>query len=256
MDTKINRYIKFSLVGVALSIVFFLIGAVTSFFKDSDVMLTENTQSKTHHTEGIKKLDKAVQRLESSNLSLEKKNMELQAYIESIMTQLASLNQNHIPNNQKENNDTEPIPKGSLLQQSITDDTENQTIEEELDQADAEMSDQFSLLEDTVANEEADPEWSSWAENEINTAFSNTDFEGLKIVYARCQSTICRIELSGEAHISVEETLRRLPFLTPWQAPGFFEVSGLEDPSETPEVVLFLAREGHTLPELNTHDPL
>ena len=131
-----------------------------------------------------------------------------------------------------------------------------QTIEEELYQADAEMNDQSSLLEDTIANEEAYPQWSSWAENEITTAFSNTDVEGLSIVEARCQSTICRVALSAEASVSVEERLRRLPVLTPWQAPGFFEVSGLEEPSETPEVILFLAREGHSLPELTAQEPL
>jgi hypothetical protein len=115
------------------------------------------------------------------------------------------------------------------------------------DHADA----QAELIEQTASAEQVDRKWAIGAENTIRASFQSPALEGLKLVGAQCRSTVCRIDVapvdSADGGENFDAGFRRLMIRTPWQGQGFGRVYDPFGPA--PRGVLFLAREGQTLPE-------
>jgi hypothetical protein len=110
---------------------------------------------------------------------------------------------------------------------------------------------QETLIEAAIANEQPDPHWAPMAETAIKGMFEDQGLQALRLVDARCRTTVCRIEVAeNESAVDGEgfdQGFRRLLIRTPWQGQGFGRVYNPFGPS--PTGVLFLAREGNALPQ-------
>ena len=118
------------------------------------------------------------------------------------------------------------------------------TPEEEIELAEAQLQSQIELMEKTIFTEETDPEWSSEAELALDEAYRSGEMEMVEIVDIDCRTTLCRVELSFDGSGSSEEDFFELVGLIPWGGQRFMRV----DTGENAEAVVYLAREGHSLP--------
>jgi hypothetical protein len=130
-----------------------------------------------------------------------------------------------------------------------TESTSGLTREEEMQRADEQIEEQTAAIERAVAGQALDPSWAPAAEASIRSVLQQSEFEGVKLLDARCRTSVCRIEIAGEPGMengSFDERFRKLLIRTPWQGQGFGQV---HDPfGASPTAVLFLAREGESLP--------
>ena len=104
-------------------------------------------------------------------------------------------------------------------------------------------------VERAIASERLDPTWAPGAEQSIRGLFQERDMQAVRLVDARCRATLCRIEIAQNEAADggdFEAGFRKLLIRTPWQGQGFGRVYDPFGPS--PKAVLFLAREGATLP--------
>lgn len=120
------------------------------------------------------------------------------------------------------------------------------TAEEEMELADAEVRSQLELMEETVLTEETDAEWSKEAELALDQVYSKEEMEQVERVDVECRTTLCRIELFFDESAIPEEAFRNLAHLTPWEGEGFMRM----DDGDKAQAVVYLAREGHSLPKL------
>lgn len=80
----------------------------------------------------------------------------------------------------------------------------------------------------------------------LETVFQDAEVEGFEILDTLCRSTLCRISLQpddSKTGNEIVENLGRLIPLLPWNSGAWFSLT------DTGEVVGYLAREGHVLPE-------
>jgi len=98
-------------------------------------------------------------------------------------------------------------------------------------------------LEGQLAEEAADPAWSTWAEDAINGGSAHHDLPGATSITTTCRTTLCRIEVAFADGANRAQSLESLPSLIPWDVQGFFHL----DPA-TNTVVLYATREGETFP--------
>jgi hypothetical protein len=117
--------------------------------------------------------------------------------------------------------------------------------EEEIEMADAQMQTHVELIEETIFIEETDPEWSYEAELALDEAYRNEDMERVELANIECRSTLCRIELLFDETSSPEEVFRNFPHITPWEGEGFIKIND----GENAQAVVYLAREGYSLPQ-------
>lgn len=118
-------------------------------------------------------------------------------------------------------------------------------VPSEEDQAavEAEMQAYLQALDKKARLEKLDGAWANAAEKKIkDTVFANK-VPGLNLVGAKCRSSMCRIELVRDASMPAEQGMRALRLLSPWNAPSSAYVA------DSGEVVVYLAREGHELPQ-------
>ena len=118
------------------------------------------------------------------------------------------------------------------------------TPEEEHERADAQAQAQIEVLEGTVRAEQPDPQWAPTAQAALYQAFQGEATKGLQLVDAKCGATLCRVDLASNGAGSPEASFRNLVHLAPWPGQGFFRIDG-----ESGEAVVYLAREGHALPQ-------
>ena len=119
------------------------------------------------------------------------------------------------------------------------------TSEDEVAQADAQVQTQIDLIEETMRAEASDLQWTDAAELSLQSVFQREESTGFHLVQAACRATLCRLELSLDGSVSPEESLRYLVHLMPWQGQAFVRSEDGEDAA----VVMYLAREGHALPQ-------
>lgn len=119
------------------------------------------------------------------------------------------------------------------------------TPEEELERADAQTQAQFELIDGTLLAEESDSDWASSANLALHEAFQSEDMKGVALVGVECRTTICRLELSLDNSAYPEDSFYHLVHVTPWQGQKLFRIN-----EENGEAVVYLAREGHSLPQL------
>ena len=63
---------------------------------------------------------------------------------------------------------------------------------------------------------------------------------------AECRTTLCRLDLFPDGAALPEEIVDKLIHFVSWPGPGFMHITA----GEPIGVVMYLAREGHTLPQI------
>jgi hypothetical protein len=128
------------------------------------------------------------------------------------------------------------------------------TREEEQQRGDAQTDAQEKLVEQTIVSERLDPSWAPAAESAIRKMFDDGQIESLKLVGTQCRATLCRIDIASNGSAGeggdFDQSFRKLLVRMPWQAQGFGRVYDPFGPS--PTAVVFLAREGNSLPQPST----
>src|SRR5205823_4712742 len=98
----------------------------------------------------------------------------------------------------------------------------------------------------TMLAEQADAEWAPTAEQALHEVFQSKELTGMHLEEAACRTTLCRLALTLDDAMASEESFRALTRLTPWRGQGFVRI----DQGGSGEVLLYLAREGYSLPQL------
>lgn len=183
--------------------------------------------------EDMEALRTETERLKGSRNDVER----LSAELSSLRSTLAKVSQDQASIAQSIDQASSPEAPGEAA-------TLEFTPEEELERADAQTQAQFELIDGTLLAEESDSDWASSANLTLHEAFQSEDMKGLALVGVECRTTICRLELSLD-NASPEESFHHLVHLTPWQGQKFFRIN-----EEKGEAMVYLAREGHSLPQL------
>lgn len=127
-------------------------------------------------------------------------------------------------------------------------------VERQDEQANAAIQAQENRLEQTIMNEQVDPEWSHGAVTSWTEVFQKEGIEEqlkeIQLGNIECRTTLCRVELTptdpAQGAVAFEQGFRKLMHFTPWQAPGFGKIEYPE--GRAPAAVFYMAREGHALP--------
>jgi len=111
-------------------------------------------------------------------------------------------------------------------------------------------SERRPYYEDRFASDPVDPVWARSTEQAITGVMARDELRGSRLVAARCHGNLCRIEVShtddGAQSRFLPEVTRFPPFLNA----GVAQTVRDPDPPERVSTVIFLAREGQTLPHL------
>jgi hypothetical protein len=99
-------------------------------------------------------------------------------------------------------------------------------------------------LEETFTAEPPDPEWAGRAELALTETYRNSEeLPGVNLLGAECRSTLCVLEVGLDGDTSPGEAYSDLVFATPWPGESFIAID-----EATGAALLYLAREGHSLP--------
>jgi hypothetical protein len=98
------------------------------------------------------------------------------------------------------------------------------------------------LMDETWTSEATDPEWASTASASLNEAYA----QGLPGISARanCRWSLCRIELSFESALAMDNALMLLSQRKPWPGRGFFHID-----TEKKSGVYYVGREDFEFPQ-------
>jgi hypothetical protein len=101
-----------------------------------------------------------------------------------------------------------------------------------------------------LTTEKEDTEWSQRAVTAWTQVLQKEDLKGVQLNNIECRMTLCRLQLTftappqGDAVFGQDFT--KLILLAPWPVQGFGKI---ENPGgQAPVAVLYIAREGHSLP--------
>jgi hypothetical protein len=100
----------------------------------------------------------------------------------------------------------------------------------------------------TIASEGDDPSWSRATEARIASALRSDAFAGTQLRAARCQRTLCRIELAHVDPDAQDNFLARVTHTPPFNTRGYIKPSLPGDPAATE---VYVARDGAPLPTVN-----
>ena len=103
--------------------------------------------------------------------------------------------------------------------------------------------------EQVLATETVDTNWSRSTEVNIQKVFDQQDLHDTRLMTARCRSTLCRIEVEH-----ANENAKQAFILNGMAKPPFVgnAVFAHAEPDKQGHFVLYLAREGHNLPQPDT----
>lgn len=113
------------------------------------------------------------------------------------------------------------------------------------DQIKAQVEEQFARQEDVILAEEVDPNWAPSAEAEFTAAFKSEELRDFGIEDTQCRSTACVLRVSLGS-LNPAEGVDLLIHRRPFQGETSLWVRD-DDPSR---VIVYTAREGHSLPQL------
>ncbi len=141
----------------------------------------------------------------------------------------------------------EELTKGELSQQDV-DQIETKGVDpyaglSERQKIEQENKDQIYLLDQTMANQDVDKEWSEQMLDDIYQGFQNDSLSDIRVLEASCASTVCKLQLQMQGD-NRRESMNNLAFDRPWNGPTYV------DTQEGGRVLIYLAREGHQLPAL------
>jgi hypothetical protein len=117
------------------------------------------------------------------------------------------------------------------------------TPEEEDRSAQAQIQAQIELIESARRAEPPDPQWASTAQVALHEAFQSKAVTGMQVGETDCRTTFCRSELLLDSSASPQAISQELIFLAPWPGQSFVHFD-----LESGKGVIYLAREGHSLP--------
>lgn len=109
----------------------------------------------------------------------------------------------------------------------------------------AQVEEQFARQEDMILAEEVDPNWAPSAEAEFTAAFKSEELRDFGIEDTQCRSTACVLRVSLGS-LNPAEGVDLLIHRRPFQGETSLWVRD-DDPSR---VIVYTAREGHSLPQL------
>jgi hypothetical protein len=109
-------------------------------------------------------------------------------------------------------------------------------------------------LKQAFETEKEDPEWSQRAETSWTQIFQQEvvkdELKGIQLRNIECRTTLCRVELTPtdpvQGAAAFEEDVGKLLLFAPWQGSGFAKIANPDGQASV--AVLYVAREGHTLP--------
>jgi hypothetical protein len=123
-----------------------------------------------------------------------------------------------------------------------------------VDTQEQEIGAQEKRVKEVFETEKEDPEWSQRAVSLWTQVFEKEDIKeelkGIQLRNVECRTTLCRVELTpsdpAQGAVVFEQDVSTFMHFMPWQGSGFGKI---ENPDgQAPVAVLYMAREGHTLP--------
>jgi hypothetical protein len=265
MAWKESKKSWLGLVGLSCGIALAGIGVVAWWFHQPTQALHEfppladsqlNNPAELIKLERIEALKTEIDRLNESRSDVMRRLVETESKLSVLLHQIADkdkVNQDRLAKMESE---------FKALRHQIAD-TVNQNLplheatkapeptpEEELEQAEAQLQAEVELFEGKMFAEATDPKWGSVAELKLKEAFQREGTTVIQLVQAECRTTLCRLKLSLAGSASREEGLSALNRFAPWEGEGFMRTY--------PEgsIVMYLAREGYSLPRLLSHGTL
>ena len=163
-----------------------------------------------------------------------------------VQHQLARLENNdgstQLPEADREDLDASPIESDSNGL-----DTQGEHKRPMSEQVDAKMNAQAELIETRIHSESPDPSWTDAAEIALEDKFMSGNIRQFELVDTECASTLCRVRFYfsdiGSTQID-NPKLTQIVSALPWTGEAWLRFEN----TENGEAVLYLAREGHTLP--------
>lgn len=102
-------------------------------------------------------------------------------------------------------------------------------------------------LDQELAMQPADEEWSLAAAEQIATAVGEAMLEGSQLLQAECRTTLCRAEVVHESKADLDLFMERFHAALSWQTNSRNHTTNYQDGRV--ETVVYLAREGYSLPK-------
>lgn len=204
-----------------------------------------SSATESNSLEAIDALKAEIKEMKGGSSDLERRSAEMNSELTSLRSQLVDLNQGQESIDRIASADLESsgasAPDGEGAAAELT-------PEEEAEQVEAQTQELIELFEETILAEGTDPEWSSLAELALDEASKSEEMTEFNLLDAKCGATMCRMELSLDGSESPEESFRKLVHFAPWQGEGFIRVQDGND-GESAQAVVYLAREGYSLPQ-------
>jgi hypothetical protein len=260
MKRKPLRFYALLLV-IAVSLIFVGVSALRVFIPKGTVRLNVTRENMrppetiADPSSGeIERLKAELKQLEHDGHNREQESAKLQNELDLLRSQLVDLRWEQTGNPEMINStaarDDDAGAVGLYVNPAAADlpdsDASDLTPEEEIEQADAQMWAQIDVIEEAIMAEDPDPDWAQAAVDELDGAYQGEEMAGAEFVSVECRTTMCRMELALTGTKTAEETFRSLADLAPWEGQGFVQI---ED-GELGQVVVYLAREGHSLPQV------
>lgn len=111
----------------------------------------------------------------------------------------------------------------------------------------AKAQERLALLDRQVVSEGVDHRWSEPATEQIQAALADGALVGSALSSARCQTTLCRVEVDSRDSVALDQFLGEFPVRLGWSTNSYSQVTTHEDGSTT--LVLYISREGYRLPK-------
>jgi hypothetical protein len=201
--------------------------------------------TESNSLEAIDALKADIKEMKGGSSDLERRSAKMNSELTSLRSQLIDLNQG------QESIDR-MVSAGLESSGASTPDGEGAaaelTPEEEAEQVETQTMELIEFFEETILTEGTDPKWSGLAELALDEASKNDEMTEFNLVDAKCGTTMCRMELSLDGSESPEESFRKLAHLAPWQGESFIRVQDGND-GESAQAVIYLARDGYSLPQ-------
>jgi hypothetical protein len=200
--------------------------------------------TESNSLKAINALEAEIKELKGGSSDLEQRSAEMNSELTSLRSQLVDLNQGQESIDRiasaglESSGASAPDGEGAV----------ELTPEEEAERVEVQTMELIEFFEETILAEGTDPEWSSLAELALDEASKSEEMTEFNLVDAKCGITMCRMMLSLDNSESPEESFRKLLDFAPWQGEGFIRIQDGND-RESAQAVVYLAREGYSLPQ-------
>jgi hypothetical protein len=112
------------------------------------------------------------------------------------------------------------------------------------------VAERRAQLQSRFAVQDIDPAWASAARQELAQDLVRFGGKDARVRDVECRSSLCRAELVLTSHDAGSSFMESWLRQRAWAGPGF-AANDAADPDGTPKMILFLARPGAELPQLD-----